>query len=257
MCGSSPAYSISGGSMIKFAHRAGTKAILAVDSCLLETLIRLASRSNSPARLRPSLTSTQHAAWMLVRIPARSEGIVHRVAIRCPAGIGTERPRDPARCEESSIWRRRSIAGGNAIGAVPVVGDLELGRTIVTRHRPRPSPGGAGPVCRRGWVVRRRIGDRDGPWTALGLHPLAAPVRPVHRGLHRRRGGVQGGENASRDHTPRPHRRSILAGITQRQNFLIREGPRVASKLTLDVFARRRWRRRLRRVCIRCGPAQP
>lgn len=87
------------------------------------------------------LASTQHAAWMLVNLLARLEGVVQKVAVRCPPGVrlaGRVSPLASANLDLADAL----LEGGNAIGVVPVVRDLELGRTIVVGPaRPRPGRG--------------------------------------------------------------------------------------------------------------------
>ncbi len=88
-----------------------------------------------------ALPSTQHAAWMLINLLARLDGIVHKVAVRCPSGIGLSGRVIPLASRDLDL-RSALVVGGNAIGIVPVVEELELGRTIVVGPA-RPMSGGA------------------------------------------------------------------------------------------------------------------
>ena len=67
---------------------------------------------------------------MLINILARLQGIVHKVAVRCPRGVELIGRVVPLAARDLDLYSAL-IAGGNAIGAVPVVDDSDIGRTVV------------------------------------------------------------------------------------------------------------------------------
>ncbi len=76
------------------------------------------------------LPSAQHTAWMLINLLARFQGVVRKVGVRCPPGValgGHVVPLAPRNLDLATAL----VAGGNAIGVVPVERDAQLDRTIV------------------------------------------------------------------------------------------------------------------------------
>lgn len=65
------------------------------------------------------LPSTQHTAWMLLNLLARSEGIVDRIGLICPAGVPLSGPVIPLAPRDTHL-RSALMAGAREIGTVPV-----------------------------------------------------------------------------------------------------------------------------------------
>jgi hypothetical protein len=92
-----------------------------------------------------SLPSVQHTAWMLVNLLARFQGVVHRLSVRCPAGVKLCGRIVPLVARDLDL-ATALIAGGNAVGVTPVEKDVQLERTILigdtqvatALHPPRP-----------------------------------------------------------------------------------------------------------------------
>jgi molybdopterin/thiamine biosynthesis adenylyltransferase len=76
-----------------------------------------------------SLPSVQHTAWMLVNLLGRFQGVVHRLSVRCPAGVKLCGRVVPLATRDVDL-ATALIDGGNAIGVVPIEKDLQLERTI-------------------------------------------------------------------------------------------------------------------------------
>jgi ThiF family len=74
--------------------------------------------------------SAQHTAWMLINLLARFDGVVNKIAVRCPEGVELSGRVVPLATRNVDL-ATALIAGGNAIGVIPVERDLQLGRTIV------------------------------------------------------------------------------------------------------------------------------
>jgi hypothetical protein len=76
------------------------------------------------------LPSTQHTAWMLLNLLARSEGIVDRIGLVCPTGVPLSGPVVPLAPRDTDL-RAALLAGAREIGTVPVELDEEVGGALV------------------------------------------------------------------------------------------------------------------------------
>ena len=76
------------------------------------------------------LPSTQHAAWMLVNLLARSEGIVGRIGLICPPDVPLSGPVVPLAPEATNL-RSALLTGAREIGAVPVEPDKKFKGILV------------------------------------------------------------------------------------------------------------------------------
>lgn len=73
--------------------------------------------------------AVQHAAWMLVNLLARFDGVVHRIGLICPAHVPLAGRVVPL-ADRTLDLRSALLAGAETIGVVPVVPDVRLDRTI-------------------------------------------------------------------------------------------------------------------------------
>jgi len=76
-----------------------------------------------------SLPGVQHTAWMLVNLLARFKGVVHRVGVRCPEGVRVCGRVVPLAAGHEEL-RASLLAGGAAVGVVPIEADTRLEWTI-------------------------------------------------------------------------------------------------------------------------------
>ena len=77
------------------------------------------------------LPSTQHAAWMLLNLLARSEGIVERIGLVCPSGVPLWGPVVPLARRDTDL-RTALLAGAREINTVPVeMGEVAGGALVI------------------------------------------------------------------------------------------------------------------------------
>jgi molybdopterin/thiamine biosynthesis adenylyltransferase len=109
------------------------------------------------------LASTQHTAWMLLNLLARSDGIVGRIGLVCPAGVALSGPVVPLAPRDTDL-RSALLRGVRQIGAVPAELGEELDGVLVV------GPGEALQECYRvyweGWWGGISVGPIRGSGTS-------------------------------------------------------------------------------------------
>ena len=85
------------------------------------------------------LASVQHAAWMLLNLLSRQQGIVGRIGLICPSDVEQAGRMTPL-ANRALDLRRALMAGNEAIGVVPVIPDTVVGRSIVVGAAGRAEP---------------------------------------------------------------------------------------------------------------------
>ena len=115
------------------------------------------------------LAAAQHTAWMLVNLLARAVGIVTIVRVACPPLVPLAGRVIPLASRDLPL-REALVAGGQAIGAVPVeaAGHPEAGDTVII-------VGGTYPDVA---AVARRPLRRGQGWWGASLKPAAAASAP-------------------------------------------------------------------------------
>jgi hypothetical protein len=74
--------------------------------------------------------AVQHAAWMLVNLLSRQQGVVSRIGLICPPGIGQAGRIIPL-ASRTLDFRAGVVAGNEQIGVVPIYQEKTLGRRLV------------------------------------------------------------------------------------------------------------------------------
>jgi hypothetical protein len=105
----------------------------------------------------------QHTAWMLVNLLARLQGVVHRIAIVCPANVPLASNVVPF-AHQGLDLQSALFAGAAAIGIVPINLEAQNERTIVVGPGGNGSPAGDLFVYGNGW------------WGGASTGPIEVPI---------------------------------------------------------------------------------
>ena len=135
------------------------------------------------------LAAAQHTAWMLVNLLARAVGIVTIVRVTCPPLVPVADRVIPLASRDLPL-REALVAGGQAIGAVPVeaAGHPQAGDTVIITCGTHPD---ADAVARRPLRRRSRLVGRSLKPAAASRRSGQQPaVRTVRCRVPRSRRGV-------------------------------------------------------------------
>lgn len=85
------------------------------------------------------LASVQHAAWMLLNLLSRQLGVISQIGLICPTDVAQTCRLTPLASSALDL-RKALITGSEAIGVVPVVPDVAVGRLLVVGETGQAEP---------------------------------------------------------------------------------------------------------------------